>query len=259
MTRHVWTLRIDRRQADREAILADLATLAQAAGVQTRVVPLQAYLDAPDGGAFRDFITAATLSADHVEPLEYVAECLLDTHRWQVDLMRAAPDAPSISVAPMTEADLPDVLSLQHVAYDDLVELPEVMTDKFYTSRALCFIARDADGAAVGYLLAHAWNRDMMPPPWNMPLPSIDAADMLYLHDLALAPAARGHNLGTRMAAACLDAARTLGLAHAALIAVQGARPFWERQGFAVITPSPALAAKLATYGDDAVYMTRTL
>lgn len=261
--RHVWTLRIDRRQADRTAIMADLHELASATGVSVHPIDAEAFEGAPDGGAFRDFITAATLSADHAEQLEYVAEFLLDTHRWQVDFMRAAPDAPAaedITICAMTAADLDDVLALQHVAYADLVERPEVMIGKWEAGGALCQIARDAHGAALGYLLAHPWGAELMPPPWNAPLPALDApADTMYLHDLALGPEARGKNLGTKMTAAALAAARAAGLTHAALIAVQGAGPFWERQGFSVITPSPALAAKLATYGDDAIYMTRAL
>jgi ribosomal protein S18 acetylase RimI-like enzyme len=253
----VWTLRIDRRQADRAAIIADLTSLAQAAGVSLSVVPESEFIAAPDGGAFRDFIVAATLSAPHSEQLEYVAEHLLDAHRWNVDFMRTQEDV--VVILTMTEADLDDVLALQHVAYSDLVEQPEVMIDKFHHGKTLCQIARSTSGQAVGYLLAHAWSTAMIPPPWNALLPALDAADMLYLHDLALAPQARGHNLGTRMTAACLDAARALGLTHAGLIAVQGAQPFWERQGFLVVDPSPALAQKLATYGKDAVYMTRAL
>ena len=40
--------------------------------------------------------------------------------------------------------------------------------------------------------------------------------------------------------------------------AVNGAAPFWARQGFAP-RRSPAMAAKLAGYGADAIYMIRVL
>ncbi len=42
------------------------------------------------------------------------------------------------------------------------------------------------------------------------------------------------------------------------LVAVNDAAPFWERRGFAVVD-SPAMTAKLASYGADARYMVRTL
>jgi hypothetical protein len=43
-----------------------------------------------------------------------------------------------------------------------------------------------------------------------------------------------------------------------ALVAVNDAAPFWQRRGFSVVE-SPAMAAKLQTYGPDARYMLRRL
>jgi len=42
------------------------------------------------------------------------------------------------------------------------------------------------------------------------------------------------------------------------LVAVNNASGFWERNGFRVMNPE-GMAAKLASYGDDARYMEREL
>ena len=88
------------------------------------------------------------------------------------------------------------------------------------------------------------------------PLPS-QAADTLYLHDLALHPRARGSGVATRLVNQVLVSARQAGLQQAALIAIQGSVPFWQRFGFAVQQPDPVLAAKLASYGGSAQLMRR--
>ena len=48
----------------------------------------------------------------------------------------------------------------------------------------------------------------------------------------------------------------TLDTTQAALVSVQGTRGFWQRQGF---SPAAAQPPALASYGADALYMTRTL
>lgn len=81
----------------------------------------------------------------------------------------------------------------------------------------------------------------------------------MFLHDLALAPAARGLRIGERLVAAALDAARRNGLIEAELIAVEGAADYWHRVGFVEATMTPALAAKVAGYGEAARWMRRPL
>lgn len=78
---------------------------------------------------------------------------------------------------------------------------------------------------------------------------------MLFLHDLALTPAARGLRVGERLVAAALEAARRDGLTEAELIAVEGAAGYWRRLGFVEPAMTPALATKVAGYGDAARWM----
>ncbi|AWV90632.1 hypothetical protein [Bradymonas sediminis] len=81
-----WTLSVDRRKAQRAAIIAELDALAE--GVQDLTIEVFAedhYWNAADHGAFRDFVPFATLSHPHAEGLEYVAEALLESFGWLVD------------------------------------------------------------------------------------------------------------------------------------------------------------------------------
>lgn len=113
-------------------------------------------------------------------------------------------------------------------------------------------------GALIGYLLAHGWPRGS-PPAVGTVLDPLAARDVLFLHDLALAPAARGLGVGERLVAAALDAARRDGLTDAELIAVEGAAGYWRRLGFREAPMTDVLAAKVAGYGMAARWMTRRL
>ena len=80
---------------------------------------------------------------------------------------------------------------------------------------------------------------------------------VLHLHDLAVAPYARGQALGDRLVARAFAAARTAGLTRLSLVAVQQSSAFWRRFGFAAPHHPlpPDLAEELARYGADACYL----
>ncbi len=87
------------------------------------------------------------------------------------------------------------------------------------------------------------------------------AADSLYLHDLAIDPAARGLKLSQPLMQAFFRAAQQRQLAQASLIAIQGSQPFWQRYGFHSehpVSQQAEVQKKIRVYG-DALYMTRQL
>jgi predicted N-acetyltransferase YhbS len=120
-----------------------------------------------------------------------------------------------------------------------------------------CFIACRGEHI-VAYLLALPWR-------FNDP-PCLDATDCqipgqpdtLYLHDLAVAPEARGSGAADTLVQAFLAALARLPLPRASLIAIQGSAPWWARHGFARVPVDDALRARLAGYGHDASYMSRS-
>ena len=84
--------------------------------------------------------------------------------------------------------------------------------------------------------------------------------DTLYLHDMAVLPAHAGQGLAHALLQPLWAQARAEGLRHSALVSVQGSQAYWERQGYALHPlPDAAQQARLASYGEGAVYMARTL
>lgn len=173
----------------------------------------------------------------------------------------------------MQISDLPHVMGVQAQAYGDvMLESEATLASRLALSPGTCWVAVDAVDAAdathvstneprvAGYLFTHPW-RLAAPPPLDIVLDALpDAPDCWYVHDMALAPRTRGAGVASQLYAAALTAAQSLGLQTSALVAVQQSQGFWARFGY-VPAPdvSPLIAAKLAGYGDGAVFMTRAL
>jgi N-acetylglutamate synthase-like GNAT family acetyltransferase len=106
-------------------------------------------------------------------------------------------------------------------------------------------------------VLSHPWH-DCSPPPLDAVLEPVTSPSTYYIHDLALLPETRGSGAGAAIVGILAARARTLQLPNMTLVAVNNSVHFWQRQGFTV-THDPALDAKLASYGDQAHFMTRDL
>ncbi|MDR3398674.1 MAG: GNAT family N-acetyltransferase [Pandoraea sp.] len=166
----------------------------------------------------------------------------------------------------MQPGDLSQVLAVQAQAYHDLMHESEAtLASRLTLSPSTCWVAVDtdadaADAPVAGYLFTHPW-RIAAPPPLDTVLDTLpDTPDCWYVHDMALAPRTRGAGVASRLYAAALASAQSLGLRVSALVAVQQSQGFWARFGYAVTTDlSPLMTAKLAGYGDGAVFMTRDL
>ena len=158
----------------------------------------------------------------------------------------------------MTIADLDAVADIARLGFPDHFEGRPCFENRLSLYPGGCFVLADDDGPPLGYLIAYPWRADAAPS-LNTLIDAIPAdAGVLYLHDLALHPEARGaghsHAIVERLAAE----ARTAGWPELALVAVNDATGFWMRHGFAS-REMPELAAKLAGYGPDARYMVRSL
>lgn len=162
----------------------------------------------------------------------------------------------SASWRAMGVADLDSVLAIAEVVHPDYPEDRAVFAERLALFPDGCRIAVRGN-SVVGYAVMHP-DQLGAPVPLDSLLGSLpEAADCLYLHDVALLPAAQRTGLGT----AALDRAHALaaarGIARLALTATPSARGYWERLGF---SPSDAggekLAARLASYGEGLVYMT---
>ncbi|MHA3840941.1 GNAT family N-acetyltransferase [Sphingomonas aestuarii] len=158
----------------------------------------------------------------------------------------------------MTEHDLDRVVAVARIAFPDHYEDRACFAERLALYPAGCRVLADDRDRAVGYGIAYPWVAGSMPP-LNARIGTLpDAPALIYLHDLALSPDARGSGAAGGFVAWLVDHARDAGWPRIALVAVNDAAPFWARQGFAAVD-SPDLRAKLATYGDDARYMVRDL
>jgi predicted N-acetyltransferase YhbS len=158
---------------------------------------------------------------------------------------------------PMTEQDLDGVLAVQAACYPPAMQEPAaVVLARLRAAPGTALVAGDPRGICA-YVFAYPSKLGRITPLNAGFAPAADA-DTLYVHDLAVHPRAHGQGLGRRLAQTLLGAARGLGLAHGALVAVLDARPFWENLGFSETAPGQGAQA-LSTYPGRAVYMCRRI
>ncbi|WP_423599579.1 GNAT family N-acetyltransferase [Roseateles sp. MS654] len=160
-------------------------------------------------------------------------------------------------------ADIPAVLAVQAQCYGpEFLESAQAFEAKLDAARHLhcSFLAVQA-GEPLAYVVSL--------PVDDGDLPALDAPAVararaprtLYLHDLAVSPAGRAKRLGHKLVQQVVHRAQDMGLTQMALVAVQGSRDYWARQGFADAEASPgsALAARLSSFGPGSILMRRAL
>lgn len=154
----------------------------------------------------------------------------------------------------LTLADLPAALAIQAACYPPAIRDGEAaFASRIALAPGWCWVV-EADGRLDAYLLSHPWPT-MSPPSPDTVLTQV-GGDCWYIHDLSVAPHARGKGLARPLLAACLDAHPEI--TRSELVAVPGAAPVWSRLGWSEVTDIPAaLAAKVARYGAGSVYMAR--
>lgn len=161
----------------------------------------------------------------------------------------------AIEVRRMREADLAAVLAVQAACYPPAMQEAEDVVRARLLAAGPCTLVACADGAVAAYAFAYPSRRGQVTPldaVFSLPA----APDTLYLHDLAVLPAAHGRGLAQALLARLFAWARAAGLRHAALVSVQDSQAFWEARGYRAHAAAPA---GLDSYPVPAVYMTRAL
>jgi len=161
------------------------------------------------------------------------------------------------SLRPLTTADLPIVERIQREAYPRYhKEAIAVFADKLTRYADGCW-AYVSGSEMVGYLFSHPAAfadpprlDEFLPPPATEP-------DCYFIHDKAVLPTHRGAGAGKLLLTEALAHAAARGFTKVALVAVQDARPYWERYGFEIATDAAPVALVRSSYGPDARYMTR--
>jgi ribosomal protein S18 acetylase RimI-like enzyme len=160
----------------------------------------------------------------------------------------------STSVRPMLPADLDAVLRIQAACYPAAMQEPAaVLAARMAVACDTCLVGSH-QGSVRGYLFAYP-SRLGRVTDLNAPFTPARQPDTLYLHDLAIDPCALGRGLARALVDDALRLARTLGLAHAALVSVQDSARFWQALGWRAAATDDA---GLDTYPPGALYMVRT-
>lgn len=153
----------------------------------------------------------------------------------------------------MTGYDLDAVFAIAGAVHPGFFEARAVLAEKFTLYRNGCYLLEVAERPA-GYVLSHPWRQGEAPPLDTLLGAIPDDADSYYIHDLALLPLTRGVGAAGRIMAALTKHAMAMDFSRMSLVAVNGSRGFWERQGFGVENRSG-----LAGYGPEAHYMVKAL
>jgi ribosomal protein S18 acetylase RimI-like enzyme len=152
--------------------------------------------------------------------------------------------------------DLDAVVALARLAFPDHFEDRRCFAERLSLFPKGCF-ALDGPAGLSGYLISYPWI-SMSVPPVNALIHELPArADVIYLHDLALHPDARGLGLARAAVEKLVEQAEGDGWRQIALVAVNDAAAFWKAARFRA--SSACGVAGLASYGDHAIYMTREI
>ncbi|ALN72322.1 GNAT family N-acetyltransferase [Aureimonas sp. AU20] len=155
----------------------------------------------------------------------------------------------------MAAADVPGAIAVADVVHPSFPEGPAMYLDRIALFPEGCLALETEAGAICGYAMAYPAALGA-PPPLDTALGALEpGADALYLHDVALLPALRGRGLAEPAITGLLSLADRR--SHPAmLVSVYGTAPYWRRFGFRPAGETIA-PAKLASYGEGAVYMVR--
>lgn len=156
---------------------------------------------------------------------------------------------------PARPADAREIGRLSRELVSAFPERDAVFAERIRLCPEGCHVLADDEGVA-GYMISHPWRR-FTPPKLDALVEALPAdPDCWLIHDVAVAPQARGGAHAGVMLEQVAQIARAGGFAVLALVAVGDAEPYWRRRGFAPAV-TPELAGKLAAYGPGAAYMER--
>jgi ribosomal protein S18 acetylase RimI-like enzyme len=153
-------------------------------------------------------------------------------------------------------SDLPAIAAIAAKIHPDLPERSEVFAEKqrLYPDGCRVLVAGDAVG---GYGIAHPWKLHRIPPLDDFLRELPGDADCLYVHDVVVLPDFRGKRVAGSYIADVAALARAADINSLALVSVYGTQSLWERFGFRAVATDAALRGKLASYGENAIYMVK--
>lgn len=169
---------------------------------------------------------------------------------------------PDFIIRFMAQDDIPAVMRVQEEAYGThFLEPEEVIAARYHSGLQTAWVA-EIEGMVKAYLVGYDSKIGKIGP-LSAEFCAVEGADCFYLHDLALAPAARGLGVGKAMVEAAGIYAQERKYNALALLSVQHSQNYWAKYGFAVYsTLDTENQRNLETYlieDGSAHYMVRLL
>lgn len=156
----------------------------------------------------------------------------------------------------MAPTDLSDIDRIARIVHPDFPERIEAFDEKLALSPSTHFVAADEDGAVRGYACAYPWLDHDVPKLDTLIGKLPDDIAVLYIHDVALLPTARGLGLIESLIPRLEFLAREADLRALTLTAIYGSEVAWFRYGFERVPLDEKLKRQIAHYG-SAVFLRR--
>jgi GNAT superfamily N-acetyltransferase len=152
-----------------------------------------------------------------------------------------------------TETDLAAIGMIASAIHPELTERREVFAEKLELFPQGCLVLVRG-GVVAGYALSHPWLLNRIPPLDEFLGSLPPSPDCIFIHDVAVAPEARGRGNAQAFVELVSNLARAYAIGHLALVSVYESHRLWSRFGFAVVRDDE-IARKLKPYGETACYM----
>ncbi len=159
-------------------------------------------------------------------------------------------------IRPMRLDDVPALLAVQAQCYPAAMnESAEVFVARWQACGDTAWVAADAHDAAQAYLVGYR-SRWGSVSALGQPFVHAQAAQALYLHDLAIGLPLRRQGVAQALVRHAHAEAQRHALQGLALVSVNESQAFWQGQGFQVTAVDAAGQVALSSYGTQALYMT---
>lgn len=152
------------------------------------------------------------------------------------------------------ETDWPAILRIQNEVYPDIVpESEAVLRSKTELGPATCLTICDQQNNVAGYCLAHPWTKN--PASLHTIYEAPSEPQLLYIHDMAIAPGYAGKRLGKTILQHLQAWAQKQGYTKLSLVSLGQAVSYWQQHGF----QHSKHPIDTNQYGESACYMLKQI
>lgn len=154
----------------------------------------------------------------------------------------------------ITDNDWPAILSIQATVYPNVApETETVLRSKIALGPKTCLVMTDRQNNVAGYCLAHPWHQQ--PASLHTVYKKPQQPQLLYIHDMAIAPEHMGKQFGSQVVAYLQLWAQKQGYRALSLVSLEQAVSYWQRHGF----EPHDYTINEAQYGAGACYMLKQI